>query len=62
MIVYADRPNPYRCSGKQQITNLKRTKLAYVCYNLINAEKHVARMPCLNSLAIYVKMKMYCGK
>ena len=58
MIVNLYRSHSHRRSGKQQISNLQCTKLAYVGDNLIDAEEHIARISLLHGFSVNIEMKI----
>ena len=57
VIINTNRTNAHRSTGKDQIANLKRKKLAYVSNNPVNGKEHIAGIPFLHFFTVNVKMK-----
>ena len=58
VIIYMNRPNSDRCTGKDNISRFKCKKLTDKTNQFIHAMYHIASKSTLHGLSVYIQMKM----
>src|SRR4051812_35521607 len=59
VIARSNRPDPRRCAGKYQVSNIQRKKFRYIGNDLVNGEDHIPCVSILHPLFIFLQLEGY---